>query len=369
MTRVSDITTRCVCGKRYRVRNATPESRLTCPDCGSLIEITEADFETEFAADGSIVLNEERLEARDAILVSDEPVRLAARGSRPGLTGEVAPMHEEALAANALAGRPVSGYASGAGPGAINGPEIRRTFLADLMSSLYFAGKPKNAAHLAISAVPASLCIVGMALIPLPFTLIVILPWMIVAGYIAHYYWLVLRITTAGEDEVPWFASDWSMVDDVLWPSFWMIGLGVICSGPGIWVSYFVPEGPLKSVVFWVAMAAGWYFWPMAILLVNLGGSILSARPDWVIVSTFRIGPVYFVAWITVMLTIVLGYALNFMPLGAAFLSGGPATAMMIAYILLLVAGVVLNLYFGYIMYRTIGLIYRHFRTRLAVDF
>ncbi|MBU0640888.1 MAG: hypothetical protein KKB50_18635 [Planctomycetes bacterium] len=360
----SDMVVRCVCGKRYRVRNAQPGVRTTCPECGSLLEITAADFETTFAADGSIQFHEEAAgEPKEATLLEGSTLRPATKGARPGLTAGVLYEHEEAALADAIDGRrfKVGVLATpGAGDTSADEPVRTRTFLNDLLACFYFAGNPGNAANIALTAAAYSLIFMIGHFMVGPFILIVVFPYALTVLYVVQFYWTVLTVTAAGEDELPWFDADWSWWHSGLKPLLWVGWISFICSLPGLWVHWYMPDtDPGKTALFWGVLVTGWFFWPVAVMSVALGNSILFIRPDWLIRCVVGVGPVYIVAWIAVLITLGAWVLFLMMP-EPAFVSVVPVAGEL----LYVVVVTFVNLYFGYVLFRILGLIFRHFRTR-----
>jgi hypothetical protein len=85
-------------------------------------------------------------------------------------------------------------------------------------------------------------------------------------------------------------------------------------------------------------------------------------RPDWLVRSLVGIGPLYIVPWLLVVVTVVGGYGL---------LAGMErmGTIPFVGEILFTIAFALLALYLGYVIFRILGLLYRHFHARLPFDF
>ncbi len=333
---------RCVCGKRYRIRNAQPGITVMCPNCRRLIPITEADLRAAFADARLIPLQSDTVELLDAIPVDCGELTLAPEGSRPGLTGDKMLSHEEAMLASATIGARVL----------IEFEPGRRAFVHDLLASLYCAGVPGNALNILVIATACSLMAALQYLLVFlsVFILLMIPIYAIILLYVIQFYWSVLRNTAGGEDVIPWAQTDWSFWHDGFKPLLWITVISLLCTLPR-WLlgRYGPPALAADPVTCWVALGVGWFFWPVAVMSVALGNTILFIRPDWLIRCIIGIGPVYLVAWGAVMLAVASWYA---------FLQYWHI------WIWIPVIGFAANLYFGYVVFRTLGLLFRHFRAR-----
>lgn len=349
---------RCACGRRYRVRHAHIGTSVACPLCGRSINITEADLKIAGANERLIPLQSEAGELREVVLVDRGDLRLAKKGARPGLTGRVKHDHEEAQLAAALRGwssnQPVETLPV---PGGIAEPEgavavQRRSFFEDCIASFYLVGSARNALNLAAMAVASSL-FTWVFLIPGigPLRLVGVFGCLIVAIFAVEFYWNTLRDSAFAEDEIPWSHDGWDLWEDALYPTAWLIAIGVACSLPAWLFAYWAPAGiAFRGEIYTALMFVGWFFWPVAVMSVALGNTILFARPDWLVRCVIGIGPLYVLPWLLVTLLLVvwrkvfeLGGVLAVLPLI------GPAV----------------NLYIGYVLFRTLGLLFKHFRHRL----
>lgn len=357
-----EVLIRCVCGKRYRVRNAKAGGHTTCPECGSLVQVTEADLETEFSADGLIRLHEETGEARDAVLVSKDEVTMAGKGSRPGVTGRVKFTSEDALLTEATSGRSTAAATNtSAAVDADIAEQKQRTFVADLLASFWLAGDKKNAFHLCATAASFAVVMMMAQLIPWPFNLIMFIPFLIVIAYTIRYYWLVLKTTTKGEDAIPWYETDWNVYDDVLWPLFWVLWISGVCSLPALCLRWYLGI-EATSPLFLSVMALGWFFWPVAVMSISMGNTLLFLRPDWLVRCIAAIGPSYLIAWLLIM-GVLAGW--NMMFTISAVVSGLAILHPVVGVLLWLTmpaAIAILNVYFGYVLFRMLGLLFVYHR-------
>ena len=209
---------------------------------------------------------------------------------------------------------------------------------------------------LAVSAACSLLVALQYLLVFFPLFLLLMVPiYGVVVLYAIQFYWAVLKHTANDEDVIPWAQTDWSFWYDGFKPLTWMIIISFLCTLPALVLRWLAPP-PLNSdpAAFAIALAAGWFFWPVAVMSVALGNTILFVRPDWLVRCVIGIGPVYLVAWMAVLLA-VIGWVL--------FLQFWQY------WIWIPVLGFAVNLYFGYIVFRTLGLLFRHFRARFPWQF
>jgi hypothetical protein len=352
---------RCACGRRYRIRHARVGITVTCPNCGRPIPITDADMRAAYLDARLIPIQADAAEPLEAIPLDFGELTLAPEGSRLGVTGHRALDHEEAMLASARRGGLALGHTFDdvSPPAAPSGAQViielepgRRAFVYDLLASLYFAGIQRNAFNILVMAAACSLMVALQYLFLLmPLLLLFMLPaYGLVVVYLVQFYWSVLRLTAAGEDEIPWIQSDWSLWQDGFQPLIWIALISGFCSLPA-WLmnAYGLPSLAAGSALWWVVLGAGWFFWPVAVMSVALGRTLLFLRPDWLIRCIIGIGSVYLVAWAAVMLAIAGWYAfLRYWGI----------------WIWIPVVGFAVNLYFGYVVFRTLGLLFRHFRAR-----
>ncbi|MFQ5805932.1 MAG: hypothetical protein ACE5I3_05730 [Phycisphaerae bacterium] len=351
---------RCACGKRYRIRNAQPGITVMCPNCRRAIPITDADLRAALADARLIPVQSETAEPLEVIPVDVGELTLAPEGSRPGLTGEKAFEHEEVMLARAVRGSLTLGETyDELNPPPAAGPCVliefepgREAFVHDLFASFYCAGIPGNALNILVIAVACSLVVALQYVLVFlgPFLLFMIPLYGIVFLYVVQFYWSVLRITAGGEDEIPWAQTDWSFWHDGFKPLIWMTTISLLCSLPAMLLGWYGLSGVTVGwPAWWLALGAGWFFWPVAVMSVALGNTILFVRPDWLIRCVIGIGPVYLVAWLAVMIAIAGWYA--FWQFAGI-------------WIWIPVLGFAVNLYLGYVVFRALGLLFRHFRER-----
>jgi hypothetical protein len=338
---------------------------VACPSCARPIIIREADLRLAAAGVRVVPAQPEDDQPLDAVPLDVVELRVAREGSRPGLAEGITHMHDEARLASAFSGRPVitTGESSAASAIALDHSAAgaprpaRRGFLADMLSSFYFAGIRNNALNVLAAAVPGALLAMVLSLpLPIgPLRALAIIPLALIGIYLIQFYWSVLKETANGEDEIPWVAADWDLWEDAGKPVLWIAGITILCLLPSLISLSIVPPGvPWRQTAACAALVMGMLLWPVGVMSVAIGNTILFARPDWLVRCMIGIGPLYLLAWALVML--VLGSWWVFLTV---------ARELPLAAIL----GVFVNFYLGYVLFRMLGLIYYHFRTRFPWRF
>ncbi|MBN2445416.1 MAG: hypothetical protein JXO22_01725 [Phycisphaerae bacterium] len=368
----------CVCGKHYRIRHPSPGFTFKCPACQREITITEADILVAPPdIDAGVQIqspDDASYELLEAIPLGQGLLRPAAHGSKQGAVHKVAYDNEDAMVANALAGRPIVNDAGDDEPVTTTRTQklqVQRDFLGDLFASLYFAGFRDNIVNFCLLSAAIAILWILFAVIPIPFKFFLIPLPIFAAICTMAFFWRTLGMTARGEDEMPWVDSDWGFWGDAIKPAFWILMICLLCCIPCFLVMWFVPASYAPRLILaWTALALGFYFWPVAVMSVALGETILFVRPDWLVRCVIGIGPVYLVAWIMTMVMLG-GWALAFavhIPT-AMTVSMHWALRLLLGSVLYPLVWTTLNLYFGYVVFRTLGLLFRHFRTRLPWKF
>jgi hypothetical protein len=225
------------------------------------------------------------------------------------------------------------------------------SFLANLVASLYLAGRLDNTVVMGATAIGfGMLMLVGGLLGPL-----VVLAYALVLCGMVVFYWQILVRTASGDDGISWSQPDWGFVDDVLWPVIWVLVASVVCFGPAHWLRYQLATYTYVIEIYVAALLVGGILWPVALMSVAIGRSILFLRPDWLVRCIIGIGPVYGVAWLVVAGTTVVWELVTRLP------AQMPRPVIFLAPFL----RAAIDLYCGYIVFRTLGLLYRHYQARL----
>lgn len=346
---------RCRCGRRYRIRNLTGPTHVACPQCGRAISVTEADLQL---AGGDLFFTAAPVEfddaPRDAVIIDRGLLRIAKAGSRPGVTGRDVLDSPDAMVARALRG--------GLGLGLPHGDPARgetvfveveqRPFLHDLAASFYFAGSRHNAITVGLYAVGCSVLVAVFYPLALlgPLVLLTVPLFVATAIFLMQFYWTTLERTAGGEEEIPAFQSGFDIWEDAIRPFFVLLAISVFCSIPlGAWAMLAPPGLREDSLLRLIALGAGWFFWPVAVMSVAIGRRFLFLRPDWLVRCVAAIGPVYIVAWVAVIVSVA----------GWIF-----AVSLIDYWFWIPAVGFAINMYFGYVLFRTLGLLYRHFQQR-----
>ena len=362
----------CACGQKYRIRNARPGAAVRCPRCKRPIPITDADVRAARGATRLIPVQPGSEQLLEVIPIDDGTLRLAPEDARPGLTGDFILEHDEAAVAYAhrttydlmpfkrgarKARRWFSGWAAGADEPA---EPVERTFPGDLVASFYCAGSRRNALNILMTALAWSvfffvqylLVALGMKKLAAAVTIVALPLYAVLLLFVFQFYWAVLQHTAAGEDEIPWVQTEASFWRGTIKPLVWIVVISGLCSAPE--VIYRLMGVPLPPAADALILAAGWFFWPAMVMSVALGESIFFVRPDWVLRCILGIGPAYLLAW-TAVLVALAGWFV-----------------FMLAWqywVWIPIVGFAVNLYFGYVLFRTLGLLFRHFRDRLPWRF
>ncbi len=365
---------RCACGKRYRVRHAQPGIAVSCPNCGRPIAIEEADLRAARANERLIPPQSDVTEPAEAVPIDDAELRPARRGSRAGATDQFVQMHEDGLLREAMMGGPRRAGLSVAAPlppdseeSAGPGARRPRLFFADLLASFYFAGSSRSClAFLATTLACAIPWMIAMAIagfVPSLLSLAVrAVATLYVVLFVSHFLWQTLTLTARGEDEIPIVDPTWDWWEDALRPALWIVTITGICALPALAVWWLAPDIPARPLVITALAAAGSLFWPVAVMSAALGQSLVFIRPDWLVRCLFAVGAVYLIAWLLIMT--VAGLLVAFF-LAGDWLNRGPA----VVGFLYPVGAAAVAFYLGFVLFRTLGLLFRHFRRRFPWRF
>ncbi len=341
----------CACGKRYRLPVVHAGQRARCRHCGSTLTIPArnplpaepaADVAPAAPAGGTDWL---ALANGPAIERPAPPPDRELEVSRPPTPAPVAQVHR------AAPDFPVPSTAT-----------VPPTFLWDLLTSFCLAGSKSNAVNLLLTAVG---CAVPALISQIPILGCLALPLVLVLSvcvslFVVHFYWSTLTRTAAGEDDIPVTQTDWTFWEDAIKPALWLLAITAICLGPAYYLHVRLADDPNHRLFVATALLAGSFFWPVAVMSVALGETLLFLRPDWLVRCIWGIGPVYLVAWLQILLTLGFWYLFN----RAERPLDQPGLRLLAP-----IAGYAAELYFGYIVFRTLGLLFRHYRTRFPWKF
>jgi hypothetical protein len=172
-------------------------------------------------------------------------------------------------------------------------------------------------------------------------------------GFFCGFYLSIVSTTIAGDDGVPDWPDVTDFIDDIGWPLVRVVGLGIISFVPVIVVINLVPEH--SSAFPWAvgaAVAAGCFYFPMALLGSTVCGNLYGALPHIVLPGIFRALPGYLLAVPALVIAFVAGFAAE-------------VYSSRIPYVGWFVASAV-AIYSMMIQARLIGLIYRRKREVLG---
>lgn len=362
----------CACGRRYRIRNARPGVTVACPQCGRAIHVKPEDLKVAVNPHAVFALQLDAVEPREAIPLEYGELVVAKAGARPGPTGRTLAQHDEALLNRAMHGWVYASTPPGALPPAqpLDAPVPVPALARDLLASFYFAGSWKNAANVLLTAVACALPLL-VAAGPL-FTpwLWLVVPglYLIVCVYLAHFYWSVLRESARGQDELTWVDTDPAWWSDGARALACMTLFAAFCLLPAAAVALALgPAHPRLLVGVAAAAVVGSFPWPVLIISVALGGTLAHLRPDRLLRCVRAMGTGYWLGWLTAIGAVAAGVALRIgvESIGgalAAHVSSPVARAALALPMLML--GFAVSLYVGYVHFRVLGLLFRHYGAR-----
>lgn len=356
---------RCVCGRRYRILHARAGTRVDCPQCGRPIVVSDTAVARAVAAAHQAA---PATQPAAPTLLEAEPVdcgelRLAPVGSRIGLTGHRSYSHAEAMLAAAMGPASASLNPADAELDSLAResrwtPQIEtaeRPFWLDALASFYLAGRVRNLLNLVAISVVVWLLAFCSSLLPTIIGFIVnALVSVVLLLYMIQFLWSVMGLTANGEDEMPLAQSDWNWWEDSLRPAFWMIVISLVCSIPWIFVVSGLGAAALQIVETWIVLAAGWFFWPVMVMAIGTGGSYRALRPDLLLRAIYAVGPSYL---LVCALALLLAASLVLIKTYLWVLAYSP------------IVGLFVHLYIGYVLFRTLGLVHRHYQSRLPWGF
>lgn len=353
---------RCACGKRYRILHARAGVSVDCPHCNRPIRVSDAAIARAVAAVAPAPAPPPPHEPlREVRLVDFGELRLAPRGSRIGLTGRKVFTHEEAalnVATNmhtsygpgeyAQAGR-IRTYGEGGWSPRLERQE--RPFWYDLLLSFVLAMSWRNALAIAGLAGADFLLTWFVTLFPSPFAFSLYATFAsALLLWVVQFYWSVLELTANGEDEIPLAPANWNWWEDAVRPALWLAAISAACSVPWLLTARLMAGRPGAAVFEYLALAAGWFLWPLAVLVIGTGASWRALRPNVLVLALRNIGAAYVLVWVLSTLVLALLWS------ATVRLRGIPGLSLPL---------LVLRLYGGYVFFRMIGLLYRHYQQRL----
>lgn len=314
----------------------------------------------------------------EAVILHSGELRLADEGSRPGLNRKEIYDNADAATDRALRGaasptRPVEWQVPTSSPyhwaerwlTAGNTPS--RGFAADLLASLWLGGSVRNLVIAVVQSIILTVCVWFVSLTLTGLGLLGLIVGLAGAGFaigqVLAFYSNVLWSTARGDDDIELLDDRWTYMEGLFVPLARIVVITLVYWLPVIVAQHYIPaDAGNRTMLLTGALLVSTGLWPMAVLLVWMGGSLTYLRPDHVIVSIARIGPVYVFAWGVVLMTFLAWW----FSLNAIFAQAPKGWFGYLVVPLWLTAGC---FYFGFVLFRTLGVIYRHFGQRLPWKF
>lgn len=364
---------RCRCGQRCRVRNAQPDTVIRCPKCQRPIRLTRADLQAAAAGVAFEPLQPAAQAAADelqeALPLAGDELRMAPSDAAHGTLGGVEHT-EESLAAGLLQTHTPSNWPANPDVHAHEEPGAavcRRSFVDDLLQTLILGGDRQNLFVLlctagALAAMTLVQLCLGMVfgLFAYPLTLIL---GVLILMFMVHYLWSTMTRTAMGEDDIPIVEPTWSLWDDGLVPLVELALITAFCFVPAWVTQAWMANTPDRVLIVYGLLLLGSMLWPVAVMSVAIGDSLAMLRPDLLVRCIIGIGPVYVLAWGLVWGAVVL-WNVTWTHIDSVNLPIPVLGAMLVTF-----AAAFAALYIGYVIFRTLGLLYRHFHQRFPWRF
>ena len=312
----------CQCGATYRVPEKLAGRRLKCKKCAAPIAVPTPNLTQDAEAYEVDVLGDEMVIRPDAVVTGPAVLATPAGASRGSAPAQ--PSHLPA-------------------------------YLQDCVTSLMFFAESGNLIRFLVVGAIVMLrpflwhapCIGQLALI-------------IVFGWVFSFLFNVMLNAANGERDLPELTLIEGPVDTIVIPCFKCIAALAAVFFPIVIFGAFNPEAvEQREPSFWLVVVACMFFWPMAMLMVGIGGVSSFARVDLMVRTLFRTFLPYFLVCVLSAGAFVASGYINKSLSG----SGGKASEHPIALRCVLQ---VLELYFWVLVMRFIGLYYHHFKSRFA---
>lgn len=359
-------------------------STFTCPGCN-------ARFRLPPGAEGR------KVRCTKCGHVSQVPAKDEDAGPIP-LAGEPDDFFAEAAAAAARSREPAPGSQSVVHDPAASDPRVLeeaeemvragrvsdlrapgRGFWADAGWSFLFVTTPNNAVTFIILW-----AMLGVRTLVLLVPCVGLIVYMILTGYVWSFLLNCVGEAASGEDDLPALRFTEGVWEDMILPILKFLGVSFLLAVPPMTFLFFALKlqsqglanvlatmfSPISSVggsgvavvvPFFLLCAASLLLWPIAILVVAIGGITDLARVDLIVRTVIRT----FVPYLAIFLLVAVAFG---MKVGIALLvshassSGSIQVNSLVVHVLML--GV--QIYFDIVTMRIIGLYYRHFKDRFA---
>jgi predicted Zn finger-like uncharacterized protein len=122
-----------------------------------------------------------------------------------------------------------------------------------------------------------------------------------VAGYLCAFMMKIVNSSADGKKELPDWPDASDFWDDIIVPLFQVIWTGIFCFAPAIIYLIFVHF----DIFFWLLIALGILYFPMALIAVALTNSLLSINPVLIVPSIIKV-PVDYLAACAILALIAL---------------------------------------------------------------
>ncbi|MBX3351728.1 MAG: hypothetical protein KF684_02240 [Phycisphaeraceae bacterium] len=330
---------RCSCGAPIGMPDHAAGKTAKCMTCGSRLVVpalTQSPVAAPAAPDDDIPLE---LEPEPPRPVTRAPTALPPREpERP------AALHTKYTTASSEA------HASA------RQARKQRGYFADALASFLIPLTPLGL--VAMTGLTTLLVIMNI----IPILVVAILAMLIAYGALAAYCFEVIVDTAGGEDSLPMPAGieEWAsdlpealiaMVATILATFFPMILVGTLFPMIGI-------SDEATDIAMLVAMAAGVFIFPVAILCVAMGGMGTLLRPDYHIRTILSAPGQYLLIWCMLLLVFAVQVGVGLL------LESEDASEGFLAFLLTIAVSSLLTVYGLIVTMRQIGLFYRHFSDR-----
>lgn len=332
------ITFRCSCGSSIGMPDHAAGKTAKCMTCGSRVVVPAPEPVGAIAAPDDDLPLELELEPEPQRPVTRAPVPLPHESERAAARHTKYPNASSEAHTAARAARKQRGY------------------FADAVASFFIPFSPLGIASL----VGLTTLLVVMNFVP--FLILALLAMLIAYGALAAYCFEVIVETAGGEDALPMPSGieEWAtelpgaliaMVATLLAAFFPAILVGTVLPLAG------VPED-ITDIGMLVALVAGVFTFPVAILCVAMGGIGTLLRPDHHLRTILSAPGQYLLIWC--MLLLVLGVQLG----AGHLLATGDLGDGLGAYLTTIAVANFIAVYGLVVTMRQIGLFYRHFSDR-----
>lgn len=251
-------------------------------------------------------------------------------------------------------------------------PEIEKGFWARIPGAFLYPLRGVGVIIVVVGIVLVALLKLGEAAIEyrtIRMIIFGVIMEIFVGGYLFTFLQAIIHSTEAGDRELPDLPGISNFLDDVIVPFGRLLTLSLVCFGPavgiGIWLAVTHQPGLLAAFI--VALALGYFYFPMAFLAVATLDSLGAANPLLVVPSILRAPGEYFVA-LGVLASVFATQFFGALLLGFLFPEGWIIHAMggMVAMLAMMAFLSFLSLYLLMVAVHLLGLIFVTKKERLG---